>query len=56
MGHEWPFNIAGMKTFALVDVCIVDERGLPILLVKTDKRDYCSPGDKLVMPLVAAAV
>ncbi|KIM82669.1 hypothetical protein PILCRDRAFT_7590 [Piloderma croceum F 1598] len=56
MGHEWPFNMAGMKTFALVDVCIVDEKGLPILLVKTEKREYRLPEAYLVMPLVAAAV
>jgi hypothetical protein len=56
MGHEWPFNMAGMKTFALMDVCIVDEKGLPILLVKTEKTEYRLPEDTLVMPLVAAAI
>jgi len=49
--------MVGRSTHAFTDVCLVDEKILPILLVRTDKRSRL-PGQKhiLEMPLVAAAI
>lgn len=57
LGHKWPFTMAGQRTFALTDICIIDEQKLPVLLAKTDKRmPRCVLNDDLEMPLVAAAI
>jgi len=56
LGHKWPFTMAGQRTFALTDVCIVDEKKLPVLLVKTNKQPHHPLISDLKMPLVAAAI
>ncbi|KIM82673.1 hypothetical protein PILCRDRAFT_819980 [Piloderma croceum F 1598] len=58
MGYPWQFDMVGRNTHAFTDVCLVDEKILPILLVRTDKRGCRLPGQThiLEMPLVAAAI